>query len=291
MWQQKLCMGALPSMGISVEEQIRIIADAGFEAVFTQWDHGVPVREYKKIADECGLEYQSIHAPFHKAADVSKMWISGEAGKIAAGELCRCLEICSENEIGIMVSHVYIGFKYDLPDERTAEIGLENFGTVIKRAEELGVRVAFENTEGEEFLDILMRGFKNNAYAGFCLDTGHEQCYNRGKDLLAIYGDRLIATHLNDNLGISSYEGITAPRDDLHLLPFDGTVDWSHLAKRLDDCNYNGIMTLEVKRKGQSGRHESDIYSMMPPEMYIAEAYKRACRIASMRKKKCSKEK
>jgi len=289
MWKQKLCMGVNPAVGIPIEDQIRLIANTGFEAIFTSWDHGVPVNEYKKIADECGVEYQSIHAPFHKAADVSKMWLHGEAGKIASGELCRCLEICSENEIGIMVSHVYIGFKYELPNEETARIGLQNFGTVVRRAEKLGVKVAFENTEGEEFLDILMKGFKNEPCAGFCLDTGHEQCYNRGVDMLALYGDRLIATHINDNLGISSYDGVTAPRDDLHLLPFDGIIDWSDMAKRLDDCGFNGTMTFEVKKNSHAGRHNNDVYSLLTPEMYIAEAYKRACRLASMRKIKQAK--
>lgn len=44
---------------------------------------------------------------------------------------------------------------------------------------------------------------------GFCLDAGHEMCYNHSADMLSLYGDRLIATHINDNLGIRDYGGKT----------------------------------------------------------------------------------
>lgn len=286
MWKQRLCMGVTPTLGIGAEEQIRLIAETGFEAFFTGWGQGSPIDKYKALGDELGLVYQSIHAPFHDKARVSNMWLPGEAGKVAASELCKCLEVCSENEIGIMVAHVYIGFEYALPDETAKAIGLENFGTVIDRAAKLGVKVAFENTEGEEFLDILMQGFKNDPAAGFCWDTGHEQCYNRGKDMLALYGDKLIATHINDNLGVFDFGGKTRPRDDLHLLPFDGITDWRGVAERLDTYGFDGIMTFEVKKISHAGRHDNDIYTEMSPEMYLAEVYNRACRLAALRKVK-----
>lgn len=44
--------------------------------------------------------------------------------------------------------------------------------------------------------------------------------------MLDKYGDRLIATHLNDNLGVSDFDGKVTWTDDLHLLPFDGIIDW-----------------------------------------------------------------
>ena len=285
MYKQKLCMGVSPTIGIPIQEQIPLIAKAGFEAVFTGWDHGVPVDEFKKIADEYGLIYQSIHAPFHKRADVSKMWLPGEAGKAAAEELCGCLEVCSDIGVGIMVSHVYIGFKYDLPDATSKACGLENFGIVVHRAEELGVKVAFENTEGEEYLDVLMRGFGESSAVGFCWDTGHEQCYNSGNDMMALYGDKLIATHINDNLGISKFDGTRDPHDDLHLLPFDGITDWQSVASRLDAVDFDGIMTFEVKARSHAGRHDNDVYANMSPEIYITEAYKRACRVAALRRR------
>ena len=34
--------------------------------------------------------------------------------------------------------------------------------------------------------------------------------------------------------------------DDLHLIPFDGTIEWEPVIKRLKECNYNGPVTLEL---------------------------------------------
>ena len=34
--------------------------------------------------------------------------------------------------------------------------------------------------------------------------------------------------------------------DDLHLIPFDGTLNWSNVVKNLKECNYSGPITLEL---------------------------------------------
>ena len=117
---------------------------------------------------------------------------------------------------------------------------------------------------------------------GFCWDSGHEQCYNRGKDMLGLYGSKLIATHLNDNLGISDNEGRIFWTDDLHLLPFDGINDWKDIAIRLNRCGYNGILTFELLNQSKPNRHDNDKYKKMSVEEYISECYARACRVATL---------
>lgn len=107
-------------------------------------------------------------------------------------------------------------------------------------------------------------------------------CYNRSKDMLALYGDRLSATHINDNLGIKDYNGAITFKDDLHLLPFDGVKDWGELTKRIQMCGYDGELTFELNLVSKPDRHENDIYGEMPFERYLTEAYKRACRVAAL---------
>jgi sugar phosphate isomerase/epimerase len=98
--------------------------------------------------------------------------------------------------------------------------------------------------------------------------------------MLAKYGDRLIATHINDNLGIKDYDGKITYLDDLHLLPFDGVKDWSDFGRRMKQSGYQGELTFELKISNQKNRHENDVYLNMPFEQYLTEAYKRACRVA-----------
>lgn len=145
-----------------------------------------------------------------------------------------------------MVSHVMIGFDKHTP----TETGLGNFERIVSEADKLGVKIAFENTEGEEYLAAVMEHFKDCDTVGFCLDTGHEICYNPGSDMLSLYGDRLIHTHINDNLGVCGDE-ITY-LDDLHLLPFDGVCDFDGVAGRLVRCGYDGTLTFELKQKAST---------------------------------------
>ena len=275
MWKKKLCLGASKSFDISEFEQIKLFSKVGFDAVFFEWKEDEPVDEWVKAAKEEGLIVQSLHAPFKKSAD---FWHGDdEQAKEAIAELIKCLDCCKRNDIEILIVHAFIGFKRHDP----TEIGIERFKKVIEHAKQVGVKIAFENTEGEEYLFALMDAFKDHDCVGFCWDSGHEMCYNHSKDLLAIFGDRLIATHINDNLGIKDFDGSITYLDDLHLLPFDGIADWDYNAKRLLLAKCPEILTFELTRNSKKDRFDNDVYKKMDITDYISEVYKRACKIAA----------
>ena len=104
--------------------------------------------------------------------------------------------------VPILVCHAFIGFN----DHTPTEAGLVRLERLIRHAEKRGIITVFENTEGEEYLDAVMNRFESSPALGFCIDTGHEMCYNRSKDMISLYGKKLCATYLNDNLGITGNE-------------------------------------------------------------------------------------
>jgi sugar phosphate isomerase/epimerase len=275
MWQRKLCLGVFGGL-LPIKEQIQLFKKTGFEGFFVGYQKGCDLKEIRDYADEIGMYFQSVHAPSGGAAD---MWRGGEKAENALSELLECLQETARAGVEILVCHAWIGF---YTGETPNEIGVENYRKLVERAATLGVKIAFENTEGEEFLSALFKAFVGYENVGFCLDTGHETCYSQNKDLLALYGDRLIATHINDNLGVKDYNGVITWKDDLHLLPFDGVKDWEDFARRMQKCGYQKELTFELKLASKPDRHENDIYSEMPFERYLAEAYKRACRVATL---------
>ena len=284
MYKRKLCLGLSDAFG-DYNEQISLIKDAGFDAIFTPWHKDAPLEKWVKTAKECSLEIQSVHAPFNKTDD---LWDTDEEKiNIAYNELIDCIHDCERNGVPIMVSHAFIGFDSDL---KPNEAGLERYNGLIKEAEKCGVKIAFENTEGEEFLRMILDNFADGKTCGFCLDTGHEMCYNYSKNLLADYGKYLFSTHINDNLGISDYNGRIYWTDDLHLLPFDGIKDWDDFAQRLALCNYTDILTFELNKKSKPGRHENDIYDRMNIEDYLSQAYIRACKVAALCERALNKQ-
>ncbi len=276
MWKQPLCLGLIKGLQTDPLQQLQYIKNAGFDGFFAVWEHPGHLDALAQEADKLGLIFQSIHAPFDKTRD---MWEDSEAGEIAEKELLDCVADCRRLGVPIMVTHAYKGFDIEPPNE----IGVARFGKAIEAAKASGVKIAFENVEGEEHLRLLFDRYGHYDHVGFCWDTGHELCYNHSKDMMKLYGDRLMATHLNDNLGISRTDGSIFWTDDLHLLPFDGIADWDGIAKRLDQYGFNGPLTFELSISSKPGRHENDHYSQMPPEQYFALAYARACRVAAKR--------
>lgn len=277
MWKQKIGISIGNNYDLPINEVIDIIAKTGFDAVSPEWKKDVDLDAIVDYARSKGLIIQSLHAPYVKSAD---MWRDdAEKARTALDELLTVIDDCAENKIPVLVCHTWIGFDYE---QKPGEKGLKNYQAVVDKARTLGIKIAFENTEGDEFMHALMEYFKNDETVGFCWDSGHEMCYNHSEDLLGMYGDRLIMTHLNDNLGISRFDGKTFWLDDLHLLPFDGIADWQYNIKRLKASARLDVLNFELTDRSKPDRHENDVYRNMGFEMYITEAYKRACRIAYM---------
>lgn len=264
-------------IGLSLADQIRLYKKVGFEGFFAYWEYGMDVSELRRVADEEGMYFQSLHAP---AGPPSRhLWYqSGETAK-SMQTFMDCLMACAENSVPIMVMHSFYGFDLHEP----TPLGLENYGVIAAEARRLGVKLALENLEGEEYLAALMERFKDDDNVGLCWDSGHEACYTH-RDLLSepYHGPKLMATHLNDNLGARDYNGERTGLDDLHLLPFDGIIDWQGVADRLNRWNFDDILMFELKPKSQPGRHESDVYARMTPEEYVVAAYMRCCRVAAL---------
>lgn len=258
--------------GLDVTESFRLISSIGWKATFTGWNPE-KTEEWANEAAKCGLVYQSIHSPFSGDCRVSHLWQEGEAGRLVADKLIACVTDCARFDIPVMVIHPFIGFE----DHTPTEVGLDNYRRVVEVANKLGVTLGFENVEGEEYLAALMKEFWNEPCCGFCFDSGHEQCYNGGKDMLALYGDKLCHTHLNDNLGV--YDPNLTWENDLHLLPFDGIVDFAGVMDRINRTPYEGVLNFELTLASKPGRDDHKKYRNMGIEAFYTTAYERACRI------------
>lgn len=275
MYKQKIGISLGNNYPIPTDEVAKTVKKIGFDAISPELNPDIDVSKTVAAAKEYGLEIQSFHSPFGRAAD---MWSNDKAlSKPAKRDLTYSIDKCAEFNVPVLVVHTWIGFENSFEN---CDKCFENFDEIAAYAESKNVKIAFENTEGEESLFALIEHFKNNDSIGFCWDSGHEMCYNRSEDLLSLFGDRLLITHLNDNLGISRFDGKTYWTDDLHLLPYDGIADWDYNITRLKNSRKLEILNFELNINSKPNRHDNDIYSKMSIEEYFTEAYKRACKIA-----------
>ncbi len=255
-------------------ELIPIVASVGFDACFLNWAPELPIDACAEKIAQSGLILQSIHGPFRK---VETVWEEGEEGARYVDVMLDCLWDCARVGAPVMIVHPIKGMDRHTP----TELGLSRFARLIEEAEKTRVKLAFENVEGIEYLDAIMNRFGSSSAVGFCWDTGHEMCYNFSEDVMAKYGDHLIATHFNDNVGMADPNVVTW-RDDLHLLPFDGAADWQGIMDRIARHGYEGILTFELTVKNKPDKHYHDAYAAWSAEEFYAHAYERAKRVAAL---------
>lgn len=259
----------------ALSDVIPMVREAGFTAVSPLWGTKIDMEAVCTQARSLGLYVQSLHAPFGKT---DTLWSEDPSVyEPGFGLVMRALDDCIRLDIPIMVMHAWIDedLSFDMDD-----LYFGNFDAIVEKAAAHGIQIAFENTEGEEYLFALMEHYKDNPSVGYCWDSGHEKCYNHDMDLLAKFGDRLLVTHLNDNLGISDPGGEITYLDDLHLLPYDGVIDWDYNLSRLNKSRPLCCLNFELNLASKPGRHENDQYAQMPLEDYFRLAYERAARIA-----------
>lgn len=267
----------LPKLGFSLEMEydipldqvISLLQAAGFSAVSPVWGQDLAL-----VADHIrthNMTIQSLHAP---PKGMAALWdlTRPESADLQKAMLAS-LEDCVTFAIGTLVVHGWQGHGYVFPD---TPLDFTFWDTLVSRAGTLGVAIAFENLEGEEYLAALLDRYRDLPYIGFCWDTGHDRCYGHTMDFLAHYGHRLMMTHVNDNFGVRG-ENYTS-KDDLHLLPFDGNTDWHAQLARLSNAREQETLNFELKTRS----HGIATYPHWALEQYIAEAAKRAHRVAEI---------
>jgi sugar phosphate isomerase/epimerase len=219
---------------LTPRERMRAIYSAGFNGVILLWTDQFD-RDYKdfpRYAMEAGLYVENAHAPYIEA---NSLWEDNPIGSAYAEKLITCIEDCAAYEIPTLVLHPTNG-KTPLP---VSDIGIERLKRIIDKAETLNINIAVENMESPQYLAYIFSNIQSDRL-GFCFDSGHHNLHSPDLDLLGLYGDKLMALHLHDNNG----------KEDMHALPFSGSIDWTKLSAKLKAVNYKGAVALETRNTG-----------------------------------------
>ena len=130
--------------------------------------------------------------------------------------------------------------------KETFESNIEFFGRLSEVGREHDVIICLENLPFRQFSlsypEEVLKLVKalDSPYVRICIDTGH--CAAVGvspTDAVHITGnDYLRAMHVHDNDGSG----------DLHWYPYEGIIDWKSFGNALNEIQYQGVLSLEVKR-------------------------------------------
>lgn len=240
-------------------ETINTVKEAGFENVFIQW-----YNKNWEISQEKQLEYikkQNLNVVFaHLGYQyINDIWEDGDSGDKLVDSYINDLDICKKNNISMVIMHLASKFTPKPFNEK----GLNRIRKIVEYAEKLNIKIAFENTKQLDYLEKVLDNIKNEN-VGLCYDSGHCHAFSDDKFNYDKFKNRIFAVHLHDN----------DKSDDLHLLPFDGTIDWENIIEKLKDCNYEGPITIETTYRNN--------YLKKTPIEFYKDAYDAAKKISDM---------
>ena len=239
---------------ISVADTIALMKDNGFEGTFL----GNEGPEFHQIVEACqqaDIAVETIHAPFNKIND---MWLPGEAGEEMLRRLTTAFEDAAAHNIPVVIVHMSSGFQPPI----IGDVGNERFRRLMETADRLGVIPAIENQRLLANIALMFERYEN---ARFCWDTGHENCFTPGREYMPLFGDKLAALHIHDNQ--CEYN------KDLHMLPYDGKVDFDKAARQIAKSGFQGSVMLEVMAR-------AECYAQLSGEEFYGRAAKSARRLA-----------
>ncbi|GHU90678.1 hypothetical protein FACS1894202_10870 [Clostridia bacterium] len=250
---------------LPMRERLALIKSAGFDAVGlwrADYPGEPPHREYAEWARAEGLLVIDGHAPFSRVENGEfsfshLLWHDSLDADEVEKILTDTIVAAREDGVANLIIHTT---NPQVPPPN--EVGAERVKRITETAEKSGVVIALENMRRSQHLAYLFDRI-DSPYLRFCYDSGHNNCFEPGVDVMSLFGDRLAAVHLHDN----------DDSGDQHRIPFDGTVDWQTVMSKIAKSGYSGATTLECEFSG----------GQEMPEEYLSKAYSAAKRLDTMR--------
>ncbi len=233
---------ALPGRKIGRGE-LDSIYDKSDEEIFEYF------RPYKEASEKYGVAISQAHAPFPS-------WVKDQpvTNEYMIRVFEKCLMVCAYLNCPYLIVHPFFpGYNDTLTSEEEWKINIEGYSALIPAIKKYGVTVCLENMftayrrkmysaicqnpdEVVRYIDTLndMAGEKCFAY---CLDTGHALLVGHEmRTLINKLGHRIECLHIHDNDG----------RDDLHVPPYMGILDWDRFIAGMRDIGYKGVLSFET---------------------------------------------
>jgi sugar phosphate isomerase/epimerase len=232
------------------------IASHGFEAVevFATRSHidyhdASAIRSLGEWLAQANLDLHSVHAPItdtfldgrpHRTYSTATR--DTDARNATIHEITAALNIARLIPFKFLVVHLGVpDAQRPGADDNNRDAAMRSVEQICSMAEPLGVRVALELmgnglSTAPVLVDLLERNFEG-ANLGICMDVGHAHLLGDTAEAIEITSEYLVTTHIHDNGG----------RDDDHLVPFQGTIDWAAAVMAFEKIGYDGVLMYEVK--------------------------------------------
>lgn len=216
-------MRRLYALGLQFAE-IPIIDPEGFRGL---------VKPYRDLRERLGI-YYLCHGP--REGDPNDM---RGLEKVYMPKVLEILPLMSELNMSLLTLHLWFDSRFVKEEVISFKIGL--LRRILEKAASLDIQICLENLS--ETASHMAVPFHDLPLLNLTLDLGHAQILtdvNTSYGFMERYPGRIKHIHLHDNRGGDSY------RDDHHLLPGEGIIDFDGIFKKLKEIAYDRTITLEL---------------------------------------------
>lgn len=214
----------------TAEEKMQLIKEIGFDGIFLFADNNF--EENVKLAQKYSLNIETIHLPFQNICN--SIWEEGINGEEYTKLIMDWIKKASDNKIDKVIFHL----TQSKTPPQMSELGFSRIKRILDFGSECNVYIAFENLRNLEYLEETVKRFRDHENFICCFDVGHANCFSKNIKTYDFenYRGLIKCLHIHDN---------NEEYDD-HYLPFDGSIDYKEVFKKLKNINYDGELTLEV---------------------------------------------
>lgn len=223
------------------------LAEAGFKSVEVALSHKLPddfdCMDFRRVADEYGIELWSMHLPFVNATPFDFSSLDPEVRKTSLDFECKTLQKGLDAGIKRFVVHPCGGEKSLDPRHRikTMELSKQGLSKLCDIAEPYGAVIAVENmprTGLGRTVEEMQKLTEHDERLKVCFDVNHLLCDDHHTFWEAL--KEKIAT-----LHISDYDFI----DEKHWLPGEGAINWHTLYNMMIQSGFKGVWMYEIALK------------------------------------------
>jgi len=236
-------------------EHLAQIAAHGFEAVelfatrshFDYHDDDAIARLADWLTDT-GLTLSSVHAPITASFAKGDQWEptfsnavkQSGAREAAVNETGLALRLAERIPFEVLVVHLGTPTAREAAGDNHRASAVRSLEEICSLAEPRGVKVAVEVvpnklSDAASLASLLERDL-DVRHAGICFDFGHAHLMGDVVDAIEAAAEHIIATHVHDNRG----------REDSHLVPGAGTIDWNAALITMQKIGYAGTYLMEL---------------------------------------------
>jgi sugar phosphate isomerase/epimerase len=240
-------------------DHLALVAGHGFEAIElfatrSHFDYHDPeaIAHLREWLAETGLTMGSVHAPITTTFGQGDVWApefstaSGDkaARQAAVHEAEAALRLAHVIPYGVLVLHLGTPDGRAGVDDNQRAAALRSLGEIGEAAAAVDVQVAVEvipnKLSDAASLARLIDQEVEADHVGVCLDFGHAHLRGDVADAIETVAEHLIAIHVHDNHG----------REDEHLVPGRGTIDWPSALITMQKIGFAGTWLLELANTG-----------------------------------------